>query len=204
MTEPQFEYRALKYEHPERWTSYYRQIHEVLALKPENVLEIGKGSGLVGTVLKFRGAALTSLDIDPGLAPDVVGSVTAIPLSDKSFDVTLCAEVLEHLPFADFPKALSEIRRVTRRAVVLSLPHWGWTFWLGFKIPLLPKIDLFWKLDGLKSHPPGGDHFWEIGKRGYPLARVLGEIERAGFNVRRTYIKPDSAYHRFFILEPKA
>lgn len=201
MTAPRFEYRALKYEHLDRWISYYRQIHEVLVLEPENALEIGKGSGLVGNVLKFRGLDLTSLDLDPGLSPDVVGSVTEMPIPDKKFDVTLCAEVLEHLPFEDFPRALAEIRRVTRRAVVLSLPHWGWTFSLVFKLPLLPRIEWCWKLDGLKRHPPGGDHCWEIGKRGYPLRRIAAAIESAGYRIRKTYLKPDSPYHRFFLLE---
>src|SRR6186997_2442925 len=133
MSAPVPEYKSTKYEKVDRWVSYYRQIHEVLALRPENLLEIGKGSGLVSTVLKSRGVDVTSLDIDPGVHPDVVGSVLALPFEDKKFDVTLCAEVLEHLPFEEFPKALSEIRRVTRRAVVLSLPNWGWTFWLGLK-----------------------------------------------------------------------
>lgn len=201
MVNPRFDYRAYKYEHLDRWISYYRQIHEVLALKPDNALEIGKGSGLVSTVLKFRGLDLTSLDIDPGLEPEVVGSVLAMPLPDKKFDVTLCAEVLEHLPYEDFPKALAEIRRVTRRAVVLSLPHWGWTFWFGVKLPLLPKLEAFWKLTGIMKHPLGGDHFWEIGKRGYTLRRVSAAIETAGFRVRKTYIKSDSPYHRFFILD---
>ncbi|HJV33151.1 MAG TPA: methyltransferase domain-containing protein [Patescibacteria group bacterium] len=201
MSAPVPEYKSVKYEHLDRWISYYRQIQEVLSLRPEDLLEIGKGSGLVSTVLKSRGLDVTSLDIDPDVKPDVVGSVLALPFADKKFDVTLCAEVLEHLPFEDFPKALSEIRRVTRRAVVLSLPNWGWTFWLGLKLPMLPKLDLFWKLTGILKHPPGGEHFWEIGKRGYPLRRISDAIGKAGFRIRKTYLKPDSPYHRFFLLE---
>jgi ubiquinone/menaquinone biosynthesis C-methylase UbiE len=201
MSAPIPEYKSFKYEHLDRWVSYYQQIHEVLSLRPADALEIGKGSGLVSTVLKSRGVPLTSLDIDPDVKPDVVGSVLELPFPDKRFDVTLCAEVLEHLPFEDFPKALGEIRRVTRRAVVLSLPHWGWTFWLGFKLPLLPKIDLFWKLTGLMKHPPGGEHFWEIGKRGYQLRRVSAAIEAAGFRIRKTYLGSESRYHRFFLLD---
>jgi len=203
MSAPVPEYKSVKYEHLDRWISYYRQIQEVLALRPDRLLEIGKGSGLVSTVLKSRGLDVTSLDIDADVKPDVVGSVLALPFEDKRFDVTLCAEVLEHLPFEDFPKALAEIRRVTRRGVVLSLPNWGWTFWLGLKLPMMPKLDLFWKLTGVMRHPSGGEHFWEIGKRGYPLRKVSGAIEAAGFRVRTTYLKSDSPYHRFFLLDVK-
>lgn len=201
MSVPIPEYKSAKYEHLDRWISYYRQIQEVFSLRPANLLEIGKGSGLVSTVLKSRGLDVVSLDIDPEVKPDVVGSVLALPFEDKKFDVTLCAEVLEHLPFEEFPKALSEIRRVTRCAVVLSLPNWGWTFWLGLKLPMLPKLDFFWKLTGVLKHPSGGEHFWEIGKRGYPLRRISTAIEKAGFRIRKTYLKPDSSYHRFFLLD---
>ena len=156
---------------------------------------------MVSRVLNSRCVDLATLDIDPSVGPDLAGSVLKIPSADKSFDVALCAEVLEHLPFEDFPKALAEIRRVTRRAVVLSLPHWGWTFRLSFKIPLLPKIDLFWKLTGILRHPPGGDHYWEIGKRGYPVARIRNAIRTAGLVIGKEYLDPDSPYHRFFILD---
>jgi hypothetical protein len=49
----------------------------------------------------------------------------------------LAAEVLEHIPYEEFPKALSELRRVSKRFVVLSLPHAGYVFAVGFKFPLL-------------------------------------------------------------------
>ena len=197
------DYKSQKYEAPDRWMSYYHQIWEVLGLDPENVLEIGKGAGLVSTVLKSRGVKLESLDIDEEVKPEILGSVLDIPVEDNKYDVTLCAEVLEHLPFEDFPKALSEIRRVTKRAVVLSLPYWGWTFWLGFKLPLFKKVDLFWKLTGILKHIPGGEHFWEIGKRGYPLKLIRNIVLDAGFDVKKEYIKSHSPYHYFFILEIK-
>ena len=197
------DYLRKNYDNADRWHSYYRQVREVMEFEPESVLEVGKGSGLVSTVLKSRGYALQSLDIDPSLNPDILGSVLEIPAGDAVFDIVLCAEVLEHLPFEEFPKALSEIRRVAKKGVVLSLPHWGWVFHLRMKVPLLPRLDLFGKLSGLKTHPPGGEHFWEIGKKGYPLSRVKSEIEKAGFLVRRCYMDADAPYHRFFILDKR-
>src|ERR671916_332050 len=53
----------------------------------------------------------------------VAGSVVDLPFPGRSFDVVGCFEVLEHLP-GDLPrKALSELGRVARQAVVLSVPH---------------------------------------------------------------------------------
>ena len=82
---------------------------------------------------------------------------------------------------------------------MLSLPHWGWTFWLGMKLPLLPKFDLFWKMTGVLKHPPGGEHFWEIGKRGYPAKRIVEDLGACGLEVLRNYRAAENPYHRFLV-----
>lgn len=57
--------------------------------------------------------------------PDVVGSATAIPLGDASFDTVVSTEVLEHVP--DPLKALTEMYRVLKPGghLILSTPmYW--------------------------------------------------------------------------------
>ena len=47
------------------------------------------------------------------LKPDFVCSVTNLSEVLKSkYDVVLCAQVLEHLPFSEFEKSLNEIKKV--------------------------------------------------------------------------------------------
>jgi len=48
-------------------------------------------------------------------------SVYALDFDDRSFDLVLCLEVLEHLERPGV--ALEELRRVCRRDLVLSVPH---------------------------------------------------------------------------------
>jgi len=110
------------YDTKERFCSYWHQIQEVLLLKPSEVLEIGIGNGFVSRYLKERGINVTTLDIDKELKPDVVGSVLDIPFHCETFQVVACYEVLEHLPYEDIPKALSEISRVSKQYVILSVP----------------------------------------------------------------------------------
>jgi len=45
-----------------------------------------------------------------------------------------------------------------------------------------------------------GEHYWEIGKAGYPLSKIINEIQKAGFRVKKTYRIFENPYHRFFIL----
>ncbi len=56
------------------------------------------------------------------------GSVYELPFDDRSFDLVMCCEVLEHL---DSPgEALRELCRVARKGLLLSVPHEPW-FRLG-------------------------------------------------------------------------
>lgn len=36
-------------------------------------------------------------------------------------------------------------------------------------------------------HKYDGKHYWEIGKAGYPLSKIINDIQRAGFKIERTY-----------------
>jgi len=49
-------------------------------------------------------------------------------------------------------------------------------------------------------HNFDGEHYWEIGKFGYPLKKIVEDIQRAGFEVKKTYRVLEFPYHRFFVL----
>jgi SAM-dependent methyltransferase len=49
------------------------------------------------------------------------GDVHDLPFDDGEFDVALCSETLEHV--SDFRSALAELMRVSRTAVVITVPH---------------------------------------------------------------------------------
>jgi len=193
------------YDTKERFISYWHQINEIINLNPKTVLEIGIGNGFVSKYLKERKVNVITLDIDKRLNPDVVGSVLNMPFSDKSFDVVACYEVLEHLPFKNFPKALSEIFRVSKYYAILSLPDASRVYRIYIHIP---KIGIFKKLIPLPKLKPSvhkfdGKHYWEIGKAGYPLSKIINEIQKAGFKVEKTYRIFENPYHRFFILRKR-
>ncbi len=190
------------YDSKERFISYWHQINEVIKLNPERVLEIGIGNGFVSEHLKERKLDVVTLDIDKRLNPDVVGNVLTIPFADNSFDVIACYELLEHLPYENIQKALFEIFRVSKSYAILSLPDVGRVYRFNVQIPKLGEIKRLILLPKFKKpvHSFDGEHYWEIGKAGYPLNKVINDIQRAGFEIVKTYRVFEHPYHRFFIL----
>lgn len=184
-----------------RLASYQHQITSVLELRPSEVLEVGKGPGLVAGALRAVGVELVTLDFRPELQPDLVGSVLDIPAADRSHDLTMCCQVLEHLPFSDFPKALDELRRVSRRALVLSLPDATRHFYLRARLPLLKNVSWDCSLPRHRTGPPKTPgHHWEIGYPGSSLRDVTAAIQASGWRLERTWRVPEHSWHRFFLL----
>lgn len=97
---------------------------------PARVLEVGAGEGHVAARIRARYPSATVVTFD---LPDaqlagaweagrgVFGSADALPFPDRTFDLVLAIEVLEHVPWP--AAAVSEIRRVGRGAVVASVPR---------------------------------------------------------------------------------
>ena len=123
-----------------RWISVWHQLDEVQRLQPTTVLEIGPGPGLFKTVGSHFGITIETLDFDPDLNPDHVGSITAIPLANASYDVVCAFQVLEHLPYELSLKAMEEMARVTRRHVVISLPDARTVWRYQFHIPRICDV----------------------------------------------------------------
>lgn len=187
-----------------RWMSVWHQIDEVNKLQPESVLEIGPGSGLFKNSARSFGLDVKTLDIDPDLSPDYVGQADTIPLGDREIDVVCAFQVLEHMPFDISMKSLAEMHRVARRAVVISLPD-AKTAWASTLS--IPKIGVFrFVLPRIwfkpKAHDFDGQHYWEISKRDYPLARIIAEIRKISPGcLLHTFRVHENQYHRFFVIE---
>lgn len=176
-------YHTGNYDTKRGFCSYWQQIHEIKRSGAQQVAEIGLGTGFVSRYLRHLGYSVATVDIDEGLMPDVVGSVLEIPLPDSSCDVAVCFEVLEHLPFEQFPDGLSELRRISRGPVIFSVPDASRCYRLSARLCFGIKFQ--WQLQPpnvpARKLPADGPHYWEIGTAGYPLKRIVATIEAAGF-----------------------
>lgn len=109
-----------------------------------SVLDVGSGRGYLQDVV----SDYTGLDISTTVhrfyhKRFVVGSATAMPFADNSFDGGWSVWVLEHVPYPE--QALSEIRRVMKNgAVFLMYPAWNCTDWAAPGYQVRPYSDFDW------------------------------------------------------------
>ncbi len=112
------------------YTVLFAQIRKA---NPKSILDVGCGEGftlkrLEKEKLGKRNEGIDSMDDAIKLAkkihPELIikkGDIYKLPYKANSFDMVVCNEVLEHL---ERPMdALAELRRVTRKYVVLSVPN---------------------------------------------------------------------------------
>jgi len=196
-------YATSEYCLPGRFAAYSYQIREILEAKAQSVLEIGPGNGVVTHVLRQAGIRVDTLDHDPALKPDMVGSVLALPVDDQSYDAVLCCQVLEHLPWENFPDAVRSIARVVRKSIILSFPHASKHNYIDMKLPRLPRFR--WDVDRAISKTRmefNGEHYWELG-RGLSEKDVLQVFDQLKLDLYRSYRVPEFRPHHFFCLHPR-
>ena len=125
-----------KPEHPGGWyhRDDWRRISFVFGLlqRGGDVLDVGVGAGQFINSLALSGEFRSVAGSDPTtfgkyieLVPGIDRhnhSVAALPFADDSFDVVTCMEVLEHVDGDDFEAGLSELRRVCRGQLIMSVP----------------------------------------------------------------------------------
>lgn len=103
------------------------------SLEAATILDAGCAEGFVSQRLfkEKPGVRMVGVDLDTEalergrkLHPTITfkpADITSLPFRDRSFDLVLCNEVLEHLPEPEI--VICELRRVARRYCLLSVPH---------------------------------------------------------------------------------
>lgn len=202
-------YFRKKYDDLGRFISYFYQVDlaQDSVIEGGKILEIGKGGGFFADYMKKLGYSITTADFDKNLQPDIVADVRSLPLPDDSFDLVTAFEILEHIPFEDVPKALAELKRVSKKRIIISLPYRSTGFEWVFKFPGIrtllktPILSLFLriplKFGGIKV---SGQHYWEIDAWSYRISRVRRLLSQY-FTLLKEVRPPLNHYHYFFVLE---
>jgi hypothetical protein len=96
--------------------------------RAETALDVGTRHGRLARRLTERCERVVALDIvqrqiDDPRVEFVQGDVRSLPFRDASFDLIVCAEVLEHLPPESLDSACRELVRVTRCSLIVGVPY---------------------------------------------------------------------------------
>lgn len=197
-------YEFAKYLHKGRWASMWHQLDEVVNLAPDHVLEVGPGPGIFKANAATLGFNVETLDIDPELNPDHVGSVFDMPFDDGTYDVVCAFQMLEHLPWEDSKKAFREMARVARIGLVVSLPDAAVRWPMSIHVPRIGALKFSMPKPRIRArkHEFDGEHYWEINKYGYSLHRVKSDFLNAPrVKIVKSYRVHEHLYHRFFVLK---
>lgn len=90
-----------------------------------SILDVGSGDTSFTREFLGDGYAITRSDTEALDAADIVRLAPGAPLPfpDRSFDLVVSMDVLEHVPAIHRPKFLSEVARVARHACIIACPN---------------------------------------------------------------------------------
>jgi SAM-dependent methyltransferase len=127
--------RGLSYDdadHTRRFRFLYKNV--IAPQCPRRMLDAGCGTGLLIDEALAAGLDAWGIDISPAAKahflnrtrPEwsnrfILSSITDLPFDSESFDLCLCIDVLEHIPFFDIVDAVRELCRVSSNKVICSV-----------------------------------------------------------------------------------
>lgn len=117
--------------HVSRYIITHRMLESLECLKFESLLDVGGGEGYKAFLVhKLFGIPVVSTDLSEEACKRANGifGIESNPLDihelsyeDGQFDVVTCSETLEHV--TDWKQATSELLRIARKAVVITVPQ---------------------------------------------------------------------------------
>lgn len=187
------------------WYRYLFILKELGRLRPKTVLEIGPGEGTVKRIYEPFIEEYATIDVNERLHPTFRSDVRdRVAAAERRFDAVVAADILEHIPFDDMPKALANIHAYLKHGghALITIPHRASNFlWMtptqiphSFRVPtgfLSPGA--FWRRFIKRKIWIDPDHRWEIGDGHHTAKEVQRLMRDAGFAVdgRRSILYVD-------------
>jgi ubiquinone/menaquinone biosynthesis C-methylase UbiE len=107
------------------------RINSLMDLVPSGLkkaLDLGARDGYLSKKLTGYFDKVVAVDLQkPDIIDDKIesrqGDIAQLDFADNSFDLVLCAEVLEHIPTQLFEKACQELTRVANKYLLIGVPY---------------------------------------------------------------------------------
>ena len=106
------------------------KIEKIIECIPTNVstiIDIGCGNGVItnvlGNIYEVLGVDRSENALKTVETEKISASSDAVPLPDKSFDLVLSSELLEHLNDEDLMGTVREIKRLSKKYIFITVPN---------------------------------------------------------------------------------
>lgn len=200
--------------------SYFLQLKEILELpksKVSSILEVGPGNGIFESLLSNFPYKLTTVDINPDNSPDIVCDILNSPIRNKMFDMVVCFQMLEHLPYKYFSQIIKILSSIAKNYVFISIPYQSNSFSISIRSRLVNRflsrfsgernfflpirlpvkdIDEQKMMQRKDKHNP---HYWEAGRKSFPIERIIEDMKSNGLAILKRFHNPDFPYHYFIL-----
>lgn len=108
------------------------RLNKIIDIIPEDVLsllDVGYGNGVFLHLLQSKRKGIYSVGLERSkIAVEVAyknfnvkvieGDVSSLPFKDREFDCITALEVIEHLPYGVYEKAINEFERVSKKYIM--------------------------------------------------------------------------------------
>jgi len=179
------------------WYRYLFMIKELMRFKPKTILEIGEGGGVVKQVMKEAVEKYETMDVNEKLEPTYLNDVrNLMPELKSKFDCVIAGDILEHIPFEDLEKALTNLYAYLKpngRALI-TIPHRASNFM--YMTPLqVPKairvptgflsMGAFYRRFIKRKIWIDPNHLWEISDGHHKIKDVEVKMKKVGFKMEK-------------------
>ncbi|MBZ0319431.1 MAG: class I SAM-dependent methyltransferase [Anaerolineae bacterium] len=198
-------YLSSRYLVPERLTSIYYQLLLCEESEGRSFLEIGTGNKILFHLLKQAGKTIYAADIDLDIRPDVIADLAHLPFAARTFDVVMCFQVLEHMPFIHLRRNLESLGIIAKKQVIISLPDAcvplhklrGKKRFKG----IIYQLFHFPRTWNYSLKRMSSEHFWEIGYDNVFPEDVSNIGRVAGLQLVKHFRNPYLISHHFFVFD---
>jgi len=203
-----------KFIDPNYSDSYLLQIRTIKDLNIKSILEIGPGDGTVGEYLKKLNISYCSIDNSNESKPTILTSLENLDPTPyaKKYECVCAFQMLEHSPYENFVQNIEKMKKMSSKYILISLPYscFGFNFNLtlhkGQNRKVKTTFSHYFPLNlpnrkyrtMYQKEFPWAVHYWEIGRMGYPLRKVIKDMESAGLNILNRFHSPNP-FHYFIL-----
>lgn len=189
-----------------RYYSDKRISHQLMQLEMlrdvsgDRLTEIGSYLGFATALFLSAGFKVQTIDAAPvgmlgELTPEKHIEKNILEISHEDIsgqDVIVCCETLEHLHFTDVQSVLEKFHAANAGWLLISVPYRCMS--LDVRLIKNPFSSLFKSIikfpskrtQVFKADPEPYGHKWELGYKGYPLAKLTDALKDAGFQIEKT------------------